>query len=146
MLGMGAVAGIAFRIIANLDDIMKMWAKIEPLIRNAAGVSGDAKELINKIIPGLLDKKVHAPTDPLLSGATEKGGPEDYSAEWLQESLNKLTGSNLVVDGDIGEQTRKVVRDYQKSRGLDVDGWAGAGTQARIFAELEALDRKAVAA
>lgn len=141
MLGMGAVAGIAFRILANIDDIMKLWAKIEPMLKNAAGVSGDVKELINKVMPGLLDKKLAAPSDPLLKGASKSGGPEIYSAEWLQESLNKLMGSKLVVDGDVGEQTRKVIRDYQKSRGLEVDGWAGAGTQARIFADLEELDR-----
>ena len=56
MFGIGAIAGIAFRIIANMDDIMKMWAKIEPLIRNATGISGDVKDLINKIAPGVLDK------------------------------------------------------------------------------------------
>lgn len=141
MFGIGAIAGIAFRIIANMDDIMKMWAKIEPLIRNATGISGDAKDLINKIMPGLLDKTAREPSDPLLSGETEDGSEAGFSAKWLQESLNKLMGTNLVVDGDVGEQTRKVIREYQKSRGLDVDGWAGAGTQARIFEDLEALER-----
>lgn len=134
MFGIGAIAGIAFRIIANMDDIMKMWAKIEPLIRNATGISGDVKDLVNKIAPGVLDKTF----EPLEN-------KEGFSAEWLQESLNTLTGSKLVVDGDIGEQTRKVIREYQTSRGLEVDGWAGAGTQARIFADLEKLDRKDVA-
>jgi peptidoglycan hydrolase-like protein with peptidoglycan-binding domain len=142
MFGIGAVAGIAFRIIANLDEIMKIWAKIEPLIRNAAGLSGDAKELIEKIMPGVLDKTFSPPDDPLAGGVDDEGDP-GFTAKWLQESLNKLMGTDLVVDGDVGEQTRKVVREYQKSRGLEVDGWAGAGTQARIFADLEALERKA---
>jgi peptidoglycan hydrolase-like protein with peptidoglycan-binding domain len=145
MFGIGAVAGIAFRILANLDEIMKIWAKIEPLIRNAAGVSGDAKELIEKIMPGVLDKTFRPPDDMLSGGVDDEGDP-GFTAKWLQESLNKLTGSKLVVDGDVGEQTRKVIREYQKSRGLEVDGWAGAGTQARIFADLEALERKAAAA
>lgn len=145
MFGIGAIAGIAFRIIANMDDIMKMWAKIEPLIRNATGISGDVKDLINKIAPGVLDKAFTPPDDPLLVGSSENGDAEVFSAQWLQESLNKLMGSKLVVDGDIGEQTRKVIRDYQKSRGLDVDGWVGAGTQARIFADLEELARKTAA-
>lgn len=140
MFGIGAVAGIAFRIISNLDEITKMWGKIEPLIRNAVGVSGDAKALIEKIMPGVLDRTFKPPSDPLASGETEEGD-EGFSAKWLQESLNRLTGSHLVVDGDVGEQTRAVIRDYQKSRGLDVDGWAGAGTQARIFADLEELER-----
>jgi len=145
MFGMGAVAGIAFRIIANLDQIMALWAKIEPMIRNATGLSSDVKELVSKIAPGVLDKTFRPPSDPLAGGSTLEGDT-GFSAKWLQESLNKLMGSDLVVDGDVGEQTRKVVRDYQKSRGLEVDGWAGAGTQARIFADLEALERKAAAA
>lgn len=137
MLGVGAIAGIAFRILANLDQIMALWAKIEPMIRNATGLSGDVKDLVNQIIPGLLDKKA-LPSDPLALGESE-AGTGVYSAQWLQESLNKLMGSHLVADGDIGEKTREVVRAYQTSRGLEVDGWAGAGTQARILADLEAL-------
>jgi len=39
MLGVGAIAGIAFRILANLDQIMALWAKIEPMIRSATGLS-----------------------------------------------------------------------------------------------------------
>ena len=139
MLGVGAIAGIAFRILANLDQIMALWAKIEPMIRSATGLSSDVKELVQKVIPGLLDKKA-MPSNPLALGESEEGTGL-YSAQWLQESLNTLMGSNLTVDGDIGEKTREVVRAYQTSRGLEVDGWPGAGTQARILADLEALPK-----
>lgn len=145
MFGNGAIIGIAFRIISNLDQIKALWGKIEPMIRGATGLSGDVKDLISKIAPGLLDRGLaqqEEPFDPLTTGAAELDGPENYSAEWLQVSLNSLMGAELEIDGDIGEETRKVVREYQESRGLEVDGWAGAGTQARILADLEAIEHK----
>ncbi len=45
----------------------------------------------------------------------------------LQKCLNKL-GYSLVVDGDFGNKTDAAVRDFQKKKGLVVDGIVGLNT------------------
>lgn len=51
---------------------------------------------------------------------------------WLQESLNKVLGTTLVVDGMYGEATRAAVREFQARHGLQVDGVAGPITRSRL--------------
>ncbi|MGD8681338.1 MAG: peptidoglycan-binding protein [Lysobacterales bacterium] len=55
---------------------------------------------------------------------------------WLQESLNKLLGTRLQVDGRFGEKTRDVVKRFQKENGLQVDGIPGPITKSKIKALL----------
>lgn len=62
------------------------------------------------------------------------------SVEWLQESINTLTGAQLEVDGDYGEKTRDAVEDYQQAHSLKVDGWCGPETTASIVEELAKLN------
>lgn len=57
---------------------------------------------------------------------------------WVQESLNRLMGMRLEVDGILGERTRETVREFQRRTGLLVDGIPGPITSRRIR---EALDR-----
>jgi hypothetical protein len=51
---------------------------------------------------------------------------------WLQDSLNKILGTRLGVDGITGEKTRKAVKAFQRKYGLQVDGAAGPITKAKI--------------
>ena len=46
---------------------------------------------------------------------------------WLQRRLKEL-GYNIEVDGSFWKDTDKVVRQFQKDRGLTVDGSVGAKT------------------
>jgi hypothetical protein len=49
--------------------------------------------------------------------------------EELQHQLNReLEGCHLTADGDFGSKTDSAVRNYQASRGLDVDGICGDAT------------------
>jgi hypothetical protein len=60
-------------------------------------------------------------------------GDEGPFVEDLQDDLNReLEGSDLTVDGDFGALTEDAVMDYQRSRGLDVDGIVGEQTWAAL--------------
>lgn len=61
---------------------------------------------------------------------------EEQEVAWLQESLNRLQGTRLAVDGRFGEKTRRVVKRFQKENGLQQDGVPGPITKARIQALL----------
>ena len=58
-------------------------------------------------------------------------GGRDY-VRWLQQSLNKILGLRLAVDGDAGTQTRSAVRSFQQRNGLKADGIVGAQTEAAL--------------
>lgn len=50
----------------------------------------------------------------------------DY-VKWLQNRLKEL-GYNIIVDGSFWKDTDKVVRQFQKDKGLKVDGYVGVNT------------------
>ena len=58
-------------------------------------------------------------TSPTMTG-------EDVKA--LQMLLNDVNGSGLAVDGRFGPATQKAVREFQKVKGLTIDGKAGKQT------------------
>jgi hypothetical protein len=67
----------------------------------------------------------------LLSTGTKptlRSGSTGSDVRRLQRSLTAALGRTVGIDGAFGPQTDQAVRDYQSSRGLTVDGVAGAQT------------------
>ena len=48
---------------------------------------------------------------------------------WVQQSLNRISGLTLAVDGIIGSQTRSAIRNFQQRSGLTPDGIVGTQTE-----------------
>jgi N-acetyl-anhydromuramyl-L-alanine amidase AmpD len=57
---------------------------------------------------------------------------KDY-IRWVQESLNRILGLRLTVDGIMGPQTRSAIRSFQQKQGLTVDGNVGPNTEAALI-------------
>ena len=53
---------------------------------------------------------------------------------WVQNSLNKIMGSRLAVDGISGTMTRSAVRSFQARQDLVVDGIVGPQTEQALIA------------
>jgi peptidoglycan hydrolase-like protein with peptidoglycan-binding domain len=53
---------------------------------------------------------------------------------WVQQTLNKVLGAKLSVDGITGTQTRNAIRRFQQQHGLQVDGVVGSNTEAALLA------------
>jgi len=66
-----------------------------------------------------------------LAGLDE-GVRIENEVKWLQDSLNKVLGTNLSVDGMFGSATREAVRHFQRRHGLQVDGVAGPITKSKL--------------
>jgi hypothetical protein len=67
----------------------------------------------------------------------EVGTPERRTSAyvaWLQESLNRVTGAGLVVDGVSGRRTSAALRAFQSRAGLTVDGVTGPATERALVA------------
>ncbi len=56
-----------------------------------------------------------------------------------QKLLNARAGSSLVADGDFGSKTKAAVKEFQKPRGLTVDGVIGQNTWGRMSQMAENL-------
>ncbi|GAA2442145.1 peptidoglycan-binding protein [Streptomyces macrosporus] len=67
----------------------------------------------------------------LLSAGTKpvlKQGSSGADVERLQRALTAALGRTVGIDGLFGTNTDTAVRDYQRTRGLTVDGIVGSGT------------------
>ena len=75
-------------------------------------------------------------------GGAEFGELEQWEGEntqnsqqrvrWIQESLNKILGLRLKVDGIMGPQTKSAIRGFQQKNGLAADGVVGQKTEAAL--------------
>ena len=80
-----------------------------------------------------------APAAPAPSPAgVGRGAPHD--AAWLQDALNKVflpPDSPLLIDGNYGRMTRTTVWQYERARGLAVDGIYGPQVDGQLMSDLE---------
>lgn len=70
----------------------------------------------------------------LGSGLLKKGARGE-EVEALQKMLNERTGSNLDVDGKFGNDTLKVLKQFQESQGLKADGIVGKDTRSAFSSQ-----------
>lgn len=75
-------------------------------------------------------------TEALEEWQGEMAQESPQRVRWIQESLNKILGLRLKVDGIMGPQTRSAIRSFQTTRGLGADGIVGPKTQAAMNAAL----------
>ncbi|MCE9517738.1 peptidoglycan-binding protein [Candidatus Nomurabacteria bacterium] len=70
-----------------------------------------------------------------LGTAILKNGSRGDAVKELQRFLNDKLDLGLVVDGMLGPNTITVIKEWQKSQGLDPDGLIGPNTKAMMNAE-----------
>jgi tyrosinase len=70
--------------------------------------------------------------DEVLEGEVNRSS-RDY-VRWVQQSMNRIMGLRLAVDGVMGSQTRSAVRSFQQRAGLRADGIVGPATERALIA------------
>lgn len=70
--------------------------------------------------------------DDLITMEEITTGSKGYQVKVLQ-TLLRLNGWNLIVDGDCGAKTTAAIREFQRREGLTIDGICGPATWERIL-------------
>lgn len=66
--------------------------------------------------------------------------PGGINVSWVQDSLNKIIGAGLVVDGILGPKTTTMIKTYQGMAGIPASGVVDAATEAAIRTDLQAKE------
>jgi peptidoglycan hydrolase-like protein with peptidoglycan-binding domain len=53
--------------------------------------------------------------------------------KWVQDSLNRILGLSLVVDGDFGTKSKAALRDFQKQVGITASGVVNCLTEGKLI-------------
>lgn len=129
-------------IIALLPIIFRL-IELLPRLQATLAEKQSVPELVTKLAPDLLPilQQIGGQLFPGLSLASQASvGALAFDPDrvrWIQASMNKLTGSTLVVDGHYGNATKAAVTAFQQKHGLEPDGWAGNATSSAMEAELK---------
>lgn len=123
----------------RLMPIIGVYLNHRTQVSTALGLLTRPLAEVNDVLPLALKNAApaYAEAQPYISQLLTGGPLPDYSVQWVQRKLNQLTGSKLTVDGDIGDETKRVVKDFQASVGASVDGWPGPETLMHIVRELQ---------
>lgn len=137
-MSIGTYIVIALRLLANHNEVTKTWVEVQK-------GANDLKSLVPQVqasiaeatrLMTLVQDLMRKVAPELISEVQEQVPPLDV--RWLQDSMNRLMGAGLAVDGSYGPLTTAAVSEFQRRHGLAVDGWAGVETIAKI---VELLNR-----
>lgn len=144
---------------ALIPLFMQLLSLVMPIIQ-ALRAGESVLELLKTKGPALIEyiQKVGRELFPNLSDedAAQAGALRSFdqeSVKVIQTGINKLASAGLitlnkplVVDGSYGTLTKAAVEMFQKSNGLEVDGWAGKLTSAVMQVALAKLEAPAAMA
>jgi hypothetical protein len=72
-------------------------------------------------------------------GALEMSIKREEEIRWVQNALNRIMGTSLIVDGIYGEKSKAAMRLFQEKFDLQVDGIAGPITKKKLGEEMSKL-------
>ncbi len=122
------------------DDLARFATNVSELVRRGQELMARWRTLAAKkpaaaptpATSPLRPAPTPTPAGPVGAGTVQRGSPE--YGQWVQQSLNKILGLRLDVDGDIGARTREAIVAFQKKQGIEATGGLGDKTEAALMA------------
>lgn len=113
---------------AFVDDIFKSTTTKKQTTLNSNSVKNLQKALNSSYKLKLsVDGKLGTKTKTVLNTYTIKNYTNNAYAKWIQQRL-KDKGYSIKVDGKFGKDSEKVLKQFQKDKGLKSDGVCGYNT------------------
>ncbi|MEW6280156.1 MAG: peptidoglycan-binding protein [Candidatus Eremiobacterota bacterium] len=118
---------------ARTTDRVQLSREARESKAGEAGGSELARNIAANYAPAFQGTRSTPAVDRLSLGQGEllRRGSEGSQVEQVQRMLNQR-GANLEVDGQMGSQTARAVREFQQKNGLRVDGIVGPETQGAL--------------
>lgn len=113
------------RMRPTVDAAMKEWDTIYPAMQQVMDVVG-----VHASVGQSPQQAVSAINQSLTLAHPE------VDVKWMQNALRVCGFDPGPADGVYGQRTNKAVTDYQKSRGLQVDGWPGPQTISSLHKDM----------
>ncbi|MDD5634414.1 MAG: peptidoglycan-binding domain-containing protein [Candidatus Omnitrophica bacterium] len=116
--------------------------KLSTLEQRQAAVenqSGESRESVG-YVKGKLEGIPHGPSTVVVTGNEGYLYKSDASAltpKDIQLALKDAGFYNGAIDGEIGKNTKKAIKDFQKANGLQVDGTVGPKTKELLLRYLK---------
>lgn len=121
-----------FKSVATQDvKPTKNWRK---LLQTALNVNYD----LNLAIDGSIGPLSKQAIDHHYLWYVKQNPKKGAHVSWLQEALKAL-GYDIKVDGSFGPKTEATLKQFQKDKGIDVDGYAGIQTHLTLLKALDNL-------
>lgn len=104
--------------------------------------SGESRESVG-YVKGRLEGIPHGPSTVVVTGGTGnegylyKSGKASLTKKDIQIALKNAGYYNGPIDGKIGRNTKKAIKEFQKANGLKTDGKVGAKTKDLLFQYLK---------
>lgn len=113
----------------NESKVKKDWAKA---LQTALNVSYE----LNLKVDGKVMAKTKQAIDHNYLWYVRQRPMRNAHVSWLQAALNEL-GYDIDVDGSFGPQCDRILKEFQRDQGIDVDGYAGVQTHLTILKALQ---------
>jgi murein L,D-transpeptidase YcbB/YkuD len=133
---------------------MELLIQLLPLILSAMNTSPQLQQAIRTGSPAVraienltqLGQRLFPGIDVNLAAAAAASTMFDpVRVKWVQTALNVLGAAPpLDVDGEYGHLTIEAVKQFQRSNGLEVDGWAGNLTHVALQAAIARIRARPV--
>jgi len=119
---------------AKVDSVEQRQSAIE-------GQTGESRESVG-YLKGKVDSR--GPSTVVVTGAQGnegylyKSGKKSLTHKDIQFALKNAGFYNGPIDGKIGKNTKKAIREFQKTNGLKADGIVGKETKEKLAGYLKA--------
>lgn len=124
--------------VATIQKTINSRYGLNIAVDNVAGsqtkkalVKGLQKELNKQYNKGLAVDGVFGTKTKNACIDLKKGAKGNIT--WIMQARLACLGYSITVDGDFGNATLKVVKQFQKDKGITVDGWVGKTTWGKLF-------------
>ncbi len=119
---------------AKVDSVEQRQSAIE-------GQTGESRESVG-YLKGKVDSR--GPSTVVVTGAQGnegylyKSGKKSLTHKDIQLALKNAGFYNGTIDGKIGKNTKKAIKEFQKANGLKADGVVGKETKEKLAGYLKA--------